>query len=493
MARVLVLLSLAGLMACDGKDTGTGTTVPAGDPVTGTPTGTTPTGTATGSTVTFPADEYAFESRFSPGETSVIHTGQTVRQILIKDMKSWIGGMTGRIDSGWFPTSGEVTAELEFYVDFDGASSGSVPMLLTTDPAAAQATYGEISTSANLVGKIAGNDAVGQHEDWSTAFVGWSDPAVTTPESLVRLWIQQLDDAAVDRSIGTVPLDPGGSPVSAIYLTAEGQDLQQLIEKFLHGAIGFSQAADDYLDDDTDGKGLLAGNAAAEDGKPYTGLEHAWDEGFAYFGAAHHYSKMSDDDIADVGWSDHDGDGAIDLNREICFGASGNAAKRDLGAVAATDFTADAWDGFHAGRTLIVDADGDLTADQMTQLQLHRDQALEAWEKVYAATVVHYINDTLQDMSTFGTASYSFEDHAKHWSEAKGFALAFQFNPRSPLSDSQFAELHGYLGQAPVLPTATPQEISDYRADLVAARTLLGTAYGFDAANLGDADGNGGW
>ena len=65
----------------------------------------------------------------------------------------------------------------------------------------------------------------------------------------------------------------------------------------------------------------------------------------------------------------------------------------------------------------------------MNELKAHRDAALSAWEKAIAATVVHYINDVIGDMEA---EDYSFYDHAKHWSEMKGFALSFQFNRRSP-------------------------------------------------------------
>ncbi|MEM9490007.1 MAG: DUF4856 domain-containing protein, partial [Myxococcota bacterium] len=106
---------------------------------------------------------------------------------------------------------------------------------------------------------------------------------------------------------------------------------------------------------------------------------------------------------------------------------------------------------------------------------------------------VHYINDTLQDMNTFGTDNYSFTDHAKHWSELKGFALSLQFSPMSPLLPEQFEELHTLLGDAPVLANATEAEITEYRAALISARTLLGDAYDFDAANLGDENGENGW
>ena len=116
-----------------------------------------------------------------------------------------------------------------------------------------------------------------------------------------------------------------------------------------------------------------------------------------------------------------------------------------------------------------------------------------AWEKAISSSVVHYINDTLQDMGAIGTADYSFDDHAKHWSEMKGFALSFQFNPRSPMSGADFETLHGYFGVAPVLSSAGDAALADYAADLLAARALIGEAYGFDSANLGDDDGTNGW
>ena len=70
------------------------------------------------------------------------------------------------------------------------------------------------------------------------------------------------------------------------------------------GAVGFSQGADDYLDDDTEGKGLLADHTAADEGKPYTALEHAWDEGFGYFGGARNYLLYTDEEIAGEGGRD---------------------------------------------------------------------------------------------------------------------------------------------------------------------------------------------
>ena len=150
-------------------------------------------------------------------------------------------------------------------------------------------------------------------------------------------------------------------------------------------------------------------------------MEHQWDEGFGYFGAARSYDTWTDDEIADNRAMDDD-DGAIDLKKEYSYGHSVNAAKRDRGAVVATDMTADAFDAFLAGRELLCDTVGELTSAQRDELYGYRDIAVTA-EEAIMSTVIHYINDTLQDMGKMGTADYSLGTHAKHWSEMKGFAL----------------------------------------------------------------------
>lgn len=436
---------------------------------------------------------YDFESRFGEG-SSVSYDGQIFRHLLIRDLTTHLGRLTSRIDTGFFPEPGDVAGELDFYFAFDSDTAGTLPHLVSTDPAPAQKTYDDVSSGKDLVGKIAGNDPKGQHVDWSKGLVGWEEAGALSPEDLVRHWIDRIDAAAVDRAQGVIPTGPDGKPLPAVFLDTEGRDLQQLLQKFLLGAVAFSQAADDYLDDDIEGHGLLSPHAAPADGKPYSALEHAWDEGFGYFGAARDYGAWDDATIASPGCADTwEPDGSIDLVSECSWGHSQNAAKRDRGAVVPTDLTWDAWEAFVRGRELLARTEGELSAAQLDELRTWRDRALLAWERAIAATVVHYVNDVLQDMSAFGTDGYSYADHAKHWSELKGFALSFQFNPHSPLSGADFAELHTSLGTRPALPTDDDAAISAYRSELLAARELVGKAFGFDPANLGDENGQGGW
>ena len=120
----------------------------------------------------------------------------------------------------------------------------------------------------------------------------------------------------------------------------------------------------------------------------------------------------------------------------------------------AVDFTNDAWTAFLTGRNIIAN-NKEISGDLLNRLKEQRDKAVLAWEKSIVATIVHYINDVLQDMAKIGDANYSFLSHAKHWSEMKGFALYLQFNPRSKVSTENFAAMHTKMGEAP-LPPPTP-------------------------------------
>ena len=424
------------------------------------------------------ADVYQFPSRFD-GEDSVAYDGQVMRQVLIEQIKIEVGELTAAIDSGYTPAAGDVTAELDRYFSFDSVADGQVPFGYTTDPAPLQAVWDDLSTDKDLVSKLAGNDPAGQHRDWNAVGIdGWTGSP--TPEALVRTWFADIDAVSVARANGATETGPDGV-VLPVHVGLDGVDRRELLDKFLRVAVAFSQGADDYLDDADADKGILADHSAADGDANYTPLEHQWDEGFGYFGASRTYGAWDDATIA-VGWADEDGDGAIDVLTEVAFGHAVNAAKRDADSVSPTDFTHEAWAGFHAGRALIAANDGPLDDAALDELRGHRDRAVGNWERAIAASAVHYINDVLDDMSTFGTADYVFLDHAKHWSELKGFALGLQFNPDSPLSDAEFARLHTLLRDAPVLP-GDPGEGS-YADDLLEARDLLGAAYGFDAADV---------
>jgi len=442
---------------------------------------------------------YDLPSAFSSGKSAIVHDGQSLRNVLITDMIATIEGLTARIDEDAFSpkTVEETVLLLEHYYAFDSQTAGMDAPMLATSPKSLQSAYDAIATGKSLKPKLAGNDKETDHKDWATKFVGWKDASIaanggsiTSPEGLLYAYFNTLGKLALDRENGTIPVEPGTSkPIAVVHITPDGLDLHELIEKLLELGIGYSQATDDYLDDDLAGKGLLSPNT--QDGtEPYTVLGHAWDEAFGYFGAARDYAAYTDEELASTGgrpdWQEmHDtnGDGAIDLTREINFGIAITAAKRDLNSKDGSDFTGEAFAAALAGRRVIQGAGTTLTDAELSALKGHRDTWRGAWERALAATVIHELNESISLTQEVGTAKYDFYEHAGEWSEMKGYALGLQFNPKKTITDADFAKLHELIGDKPAMATATQAARDAYVASLQAARELVRVAYGFSKAN----------
>ncbi|QQR88570.1 MAG: DUF4856 domain-containing protein [Myxococcales bacterium] len=434
--------------------------------------------------------DYTFLARDSE-LSSVSYSGQILRHVLIEELNDYIAGLTARIDSSQLqPAEGDIAQDLNFYYRFDSEVGGQVDLTLPSELPLVQQSYDDVASGKNLHEKLAGVDATGQHKDWSTSFAGFEHEDVRSPESLVDFLFDQLDALAVARSHGDVGMAPDGSPLQVLHVTEEGWDIKELIEEFMLGAVIFSQATDDYLDSDLEDHGLNASHDMLEEGENATVLEHHWDEAFGYFGAARDYLEYSVDEIVTPGYRDSNGDGEVDLQSEYNFAFSVKAAQRDRDSIVPTDFTGDIFRAFRDGRTLLASVDGALSDAEHASLLGYRDVIVSTWEKVIAATLIHCINETLADTVALGSEAYDFYDHAEHFSEMKGFALALQFSPFSPLSDAQFNALHEKIGLYPVLAQG---DAAGYQAALLEARALLAEVYAFDEGNLGNDQGKSGW
>ena len=383
---------------------------------------------------------YVFDSRFSPGESSVSYSGQVVRNLLLQDLKIFTGNL-GK--DGAQSASAQDMLNLYAHDDAYGLETLTNPKGLS----ALESRYSSISTGKNLNGKISSDIVIGYGK---------------TADALVREWIDIIADNSQDASkLGT----------PAVYTTDDGVDLSQMINKVLIGAVPYYQATGKYLY-------LLfeKGNAEAKEGKTYTDMEHYWDEAFGYFGAAADYNRYSDADVKAGVNLDSNGDGKIDFKSEYNFAIAKGAAKRDIGGTG-VDFTSDIFTAFLTGRTLIVNQ-----ASQ-ADIDAQRIAAANGMEKVIAATVVHYINDTLGDLAVYGTSDYNEANHNKHWAEMKGYAIGLQFNPFKLISDSQLRDLHDKLGQAPVYAEAGSPAYNSITEDYKDARNILKNAYGYSSAN----------
>lgn len=450
-------------------------------------------------------DTYSFESQITAGESAVSYTGQTARQMLIEDLVTALQGLQD--DPGADATA--IENDLDFYIG-GNVDNTNYNYSLDGETLIPGPTFGDISTGKNLDGKIAGGNGTGGGETSKligNEFFGWGELGVNAlPIDLVDLFIERVATEATDGTDPQFAITGGTANIGTVTVDAAGRDYRQLIQKFLLGAVTFSQGTNDYLQTD------FADDANHEqDGDaPYTFAEHKWDEAFGYFGAARDYNSYSDEEIAgDAFYKDSNNDGSIDLRSEVNLANSTNCAKRDKGSTSGTDFSKTTFDAFVAGRFILnqAAAEGSLSAEQLDELNGHIDVAAKTWEKCIAATVVHYINDVVDDMETFDDSGVfadqaNFLNLAKHWGEMKGFALGLQFSPNSPFRDGSVSgiglqdlkDLLALMGDAPVLadgsqngvaPAGTAQEAIDaYIADLLAIRSTLQTAYEFDSADV---------
>lgn len=397
-----------------------------------------------GSTTIDMPTAYVFDSRFNDGESSVAYSGQTVRNLLLQDLKIFIDNL-GKEGA----ESATVDDLLQFYAYDDGLNLES----LTTggDMPVVENRYSSISTGKNLSGKISSEVVIGYGK---------------TADELVREWFEIIAANSQDAAkLGT----------PAVYTDDDGVDLTQMINKVLIGAVPYYQATGVYLG------GLLEDeNGSPVEGKSYTEMEHHWDEAFGYFGAARDYSRYSDDQLAGgVGdyTFDSNGDGQIDFKSEYNFGLSRNAGKRDKGG-SGVNLSGDIFAAFLAGRTLIVNQGSE------SDIAAQREAAANGMEKVIAATVVHYINDTLSDMAALGTADENRVNLNKHWAEMKGFTVALQYSPFRLISQGQLEELHGIMGQAPSYEAPGSDAYDGIVSSYMRAKDVLQEAYGFSADNM---------
>lgn len=433
---------------------------------------------------------YEFNGRFQTG-SSVSYTGQSFRQILINDLKV---AMTAQLRGGYEGSAKEAKSALNSYFNYqenpDEFFPGSIDGLSLFKLSAKFMDgntadfeegffYSDIqSPGKNLQSKIAGVDNPLRRGTLA---------GTNLSNSALDLIGKYFDLQAQNFVSGENFLFPNGDlPAQTVNLatvTPQGWDLSQLTQKFLHGAVSYSQAAGDYLSVDLGpSKGLNADNTKeARPGVGYTALEHHFDEAFGYFGAARDFLSYSDAEARTKRSKDTNGDGFVSLLKEMNLGISIGTSRIDyIAKDGLTDFSGEAMRAFLAGRHLITQR----PENYLSYVKAYSHIALGAWEKTIAAIVVHYINKTTSSMKSYGTEKFLFTDFAKFFSEMKGYAFAFQFNPTGIMTKIEFDRLHALMGEQPVLPNAGSDAVEAYLGKLNEARNLLKNVYNFSQVNV---------
>ena len=183
-------------------------------------------------------------------ENSVSYSGQIARHVLHDSLKV----LAGRGDGG--ANAASLKAEMLAYFSGSDKNKAILAPLTKDGFVIKQGTLNEISSGKNIEGKF-----------YNGAMLAW--PGSMKGRDVAMHMIERA-------SVATKGFDADN-----------GYDWAQLISKFTMGAMAYSQAVDNYLDEKLEAD-TKPNNKPYKDGTAYTGKEHVWDEGFGYFGAAAH-------------------------------------------------------------------------------------------------------------------------------------------------------------------------------------------------------------
>ncbi len=194
-----------------------------------------------------------------------------------------------------------------------------------------------------------------------------------------------------------------GTSGNFILVNEKGQEFTQFIEKGLMGSVFYHQIYNVYLSDDRTGDDV--DNETIEEGDNYTAMEHHWDEAFGYWGVP------------------------VDFPAELPSEAKRFWANYSYGREELVGTATALKDAYLAGRTAIVNNDLTTKNEQRTILYAQH-------ELVAAATTIHYINDTVEDLNS-GDQGNALH----HLSEAYMFARALKFSPSKAITDAQLDQI----------------------------------------------------
>ena len=366
----------------------------------------------------FPVTEKSYSGK---KKDSTSYTGQVARHVLHNSLKKLAGKGNGNPNP-------ELKATMMSYYSSKDAGRKIIDPTSKGEFKVKQTMVDEISKGKNLKGKT--------YKGLVNGFPG----QMSGPEVFEFL----IDKASSSNK--------GFDPVT-------GYNYPQLISKFMMGAVFYSQAVDNYLDEKM-GADNKPNNKPYKKGAHYTGKEHSWDEAFGYFGAPAHAMALNAKQAygiakrKDIKVADANGDGVVDLKTEMTFAHAYYAADSDK---AGTKYMHTIVDAFIKGRQLIRDADGVALSDQQrAQLMSYVKVIKTNWEKVIAEAAFKYAGSCYKDLEKLrtivesnGNASKAFAAYGKHWGELKGFLMALETSGRS-LGEAG-VRMNRLVGYGPVL------------------------------------------
>ncbi|MFB6258370.1 MAG: DUF4856 domain-containing protein [Flavobacteriales bacterium] len=229
--------------------------------------------------------------------------------------------------------------------------------------------------------------------------------------------------------------------IGGYFVNDDSIELKQVVEKGLMGACFYYQATERHLENMEmyNNENMMGGGQGTE-------RAHHFDQAFGYFGAPKDLSPSSPAEVGD-NYSEEAwfwGKYCIEMNEAI-----GN-----LDPI---------FEAFLKGRTAIVNEEASKRKKAVRTIE-------QEWERLCAASLVHYIKETKADINNNDVPSM-----IHHWSEAFGFHLSLKYNTDRIISDYEWGTLKKKLGDDPN--ETDVQKLDD-------ALNELQSIYGFTAGEM---------
>lgn len=270
---------------------------------------------------------------------------------------------------------------------------------------------GELGTYVKTAGAGAKLDAAKMKAMFANDGAPFANAALNTSGKQIkdktfepdRAYFESLFDSAAAASQDTTPGAKGKAGVvtaangtSKYLVSAAGLEYAQVIEKGLMGAMAFYQAAATYLDS----AGKL-GSAVSDSAKA-----HHWDEAYGYFTSSVNFPAEGVNRF----WSRY----ANDMDKHI--GCNAKLLR-----------------GFAKGRAAIVNKDRKAMLEAI-------DSVRHEWERVSAASAVHYLNDVKENLADDGARNHQL-------SEGIAFIRALKYNPARKITNAQLTLVEEAIGK----------------------------------------------
>ncbi len=386
------------------------------------------------------------------GHANVANTGQVVRNLLVQDFEILVTGLAS-------PDATPVSFEDLYKYYENDAQTIEGPTLTEVDLPLVYETLREISSIRDLKQRVNGPNAEQVHADmahWCNTIAEYSQ-----------------DDSKLGTYEVYIEESTGYDMLQMFKLTGLGAAMLE------HGLyVYFRYVENDYNDT------IVWYPGATE--LYYTWMEHHWDEAFGYYGAARNFHDFSDEEL--VGFENGDNykdnfdlDGKIDFKTEYNYHFAQMAAQRDLDSKTGTDFSRAVYDAFYEGRVAIVEKDYDLMLSKKPII-------LDNWEKIIAATVIHYLNAVLGQMDLLvNDPQASPELFYRHWAAMYKFTEMFRYNYENRFNQYQEVLDTKYKTDEVPFPKTVvddPSKAEAYALSLLEVRSMIKEIYQFDEQDV---------